>query len=166
MQEHSGANPYAAPAARIEETFAVAGEADKASRGTRLAAYLVDALIVGLFFIPVYIPYFDQDPSNAPGMFAGLSALVGLALVIVNFVMLHRSGQTIAKRWFGIRIVRKDGSRAGLGRIFALRMLVPGIISAIPLVGAVFTLVDALFIFADDRRTLHDRIADTIVVNA
>jgi uncharacterized RDD family membrane protein YckC len=170
MQDNVTANPYAAPTARIEQPLEQFGELNKASRGTRLGAYLLDAFIVGVWAIPFYVATFSatytRTPDAAPGMFSWLGLMVAVGLVIYNFVLLHRSGQTIAKKWLGIRIVRNDGSRAGLGRIFALRMLVPGIIGAIPFVGIVFTLVDALFIFGDERRTLHDRIADTIVVDA
>jgi uncharacterized RDD family membrane protein YckC len=66
----------------------------------------------------------------------------------------------------GIKIVRNDGSRAGLGRIFWLRMFVPGLVGAIPLVGGLFGLIDPLFIFGEEKRCLHDLIADTIVVTA
>ena len=36
----------------------------------------------------------------------------------------------------------------------------------VPFVGGLVSLVDALLIFRDDRRCLHDEIADTIVVTA
>jgi uncharacterized RDD family membrane protein YckC len=38
-------------------------------------------------------------------------------------------------------------------------------LALVPLLGWGFALVDPLFVFGDDRRTLHDRIADTIVVD-
>lgn len=164
MQEQDVNNPYAAPSARIAQQQDTNEHGlVLASRGTRLGAYIVDGLIVGAWFIPLYAGAF-QD--GGPGTLSILSMLVGIGLFICNLVLLHQSGQTIAKRWMNIRIVRADGSRAGLGRIFSLRMLVPGIIGAIPVIGAIFTLADALFIFGDDHRTLHDRIADTIVVDA
>ena len=34
----------------------------------------------------------------------------------------------------------------------------------VPLLGILYTIVDALFIFAESRQCLHDKIADTIVV--
>ena len=93
-------------------------------------------------------------------------ALGMIALAVYQLVLLYRSGQTVGKKIVGIRIVRPDGGRASFPRLLFLRYLVPGLIGAIPLVGFLFALVDALFIFAEDRRTLHDKIADTIVVNA
>ena len=85
---------------------------------------------------------------------------------IYQLVQLHRTGQTFCKKMLGIKIVRNDGSRAGLGRIFWLRMFVPGLVGAIPLVGGLFGLIDPLFIFGEEKRCLHDLIADTIVVTA
>jgi uncharacterized RDD family membrane protein YckC len=62
----------------------------------------------------------------------------------------------------GIKVVRKDGSKASLGRIFFLRNVVNIILAFIPLYG----LVDALLIFGESRQCIHDKIADTIVVKA
>jgi uncharacterized RDD family membrane protein YckC len=63
-------------------------------------------------------------------------------------------------------VVRRDGSRASLGRIFWLRNFVNGIPGAIPVIGYVYFLVDSLFIFGARRRCIHDLIAGTIVINA
>jgi len=72
------------------------------------------------------------------------------------------NGQTIGKKWLKIKVVRADGSPASLGRIFWLRNFVNGFLSLIPLYG----IIDSLFIFSESRQCLHDKIADTIVVNA
>jgi uncharacterized RDD family membrane protein YckC len=89
-----------------------------------------------------------------------------LGIFIWNLLWLHKYGQTIGKRIMKVRIVRNDATRAGLARIFFLRMMVPGIIGAIPIVGHLFSLVNICFIFRDDRRCIHDLIADTVVVKA
>ena len=80
--------------------------------------------------------------------------------------VLRQHGQSVGKRLLGIKIVRTDGARAGLGRIFSLRILVPNVIYMVPILGALFALVDALFIFRDDRRCIHDLMADTQVIAA
>ena len=159
------ANPYAAPAARIAQPVGNEGFS-KASRGSRLGAYLIDALLIALCFGPAYYQQVIVGQVSAAGFNAisGIAAFAGLLLVIYNFVQLYRHGQTVGKKWVGIRIVRTDGSRAGFGRILGLRAIVPAVIGAIPLIGAVFTLADALFIFGNERRCIHDYFADTIVV--
>ena len=81
-------------------------------------------------------------------------------------MLVKRNGQTIGKKLAGIKVVRSDGSKASLGRIFWLRNIVNAIPSAIPFLGSLYGLVDHLFIFGDKRQCLHDKIADTVVVTA
>jgi uncharacterized RDD family membrane protein YckC len=95
-----------------------------------------------------------------------IQGAVGVAMLAIQGWLLYRYGQTIGKRALGIRIVRRDGRRASLARLLLLRMVVPGAVAMIPLVGALIVLVDVLFIFGDARRCLHDLLADTIVVTA
>ena len=164
-------NPYAAPVAHLAEAPAAEGLV-QAERGTRLGAALLDGLMFALCYIPFVIGLALATPQsgqvNDTPMFIGTGAmLVGmLALMGFNCVLLYRNGQTIAKRWLGIRVVRADGSRAGLARIIFARILPTGLLGAIPLIGPIISLTDALLIFRDDRRCLHDQIADTIVVRA
>ncbi len=98
---------------------------------------------------------------------AGLwSTLVAaIALLAVDAWWLHRYGQTLGKRLIGLRIVCADGARASLGRIFWRRIVLSGLLGAVPALGWLFALADALFIFSATRQTLHDRIAGTIVVD-
>lgn len=165
------ANPYAAPAARVAdeqsyETF------EKSSRRARLGAVLVDSLIVAVpvMLLAMALPMFGSrsngQPTAAAVVLLGLLGLGLVAFVVMQLVLLHRHGQTLGKKLVGIRIVRNDGSRAGLGRILLLRGFVPGLIGAVPLVGPFFSLADVLFIFGEEKRCVHDLLADTIVVNA
>jgi uncharacterized RDD family membrane protein YckC len=167
------ANPYAAPVARVAQPVEYTDGFNKSSRGARLGAYLLDGLIGVVCAIPLYVDIIRSASVGQSRSFTemlGFGSLVSLvallALLTYNLVLLHRNGQTLAKKWVGIRIVRKDGSRAGLGRIVGLRYIVPGAISAIPFVGGVFGLLDPLFIFGEEKRCLHDMLADTIVVDA
>ena len=167
------ANPYAAPVARVAQAVEASGEFNKASRGARLGAVLLDGVIASLCAIPLYIDIFRAASSGRPPDFSSMfgfgtavSVVALLALLVYTLLQLHRTGQTIAKKLIGIKIVRTDGSRAGLGRIFALRYMVPGLIGAIPVLGPIFSLVDPIFIFNDEKRCIHDMIADTIVIDA
>jgi len=164
-------NPYAAPVA----TVAQAPEPrvfELASRGGRLGAYLIDAVLYALCWGPGYFQFalsVDESPVDFGLLGTGISvlgAVAGLALFGYNLWLLHTYGQTVAKRWLRIRIVRTDGSRAALGRLFWLRSFLPAVAGAIPCLGTIFGLVDMLMIFGDDKRCLHDQMADTIVVRA
>jgi uncharacterized RDD family membrane protein YckC len=164
-------NPYAPPRAAVLDVDDPRASTTLADRGTRLGALILDSII---FMAMVYLPLLltvgmaamrgnasDMDGAVAVGGFvlaaAGLVAWGWLTIVYVN-----RNGQSIAKKLTGIKVVRTDGSRAALGRIFWLRNILNGVLGLIPL----YALIDALFIFADSRQCLHDKIADTIVVRA
>jgi uncharacterized RDD family membrane protein YckC len=166
-------NPYASPnPGRLAPRSDGSDGAPDASRWIRLGAVLLDGLIGCvcavplLFAIPSLLNSSRNNSEPSPVVMAAFVAmgLLGLALLVVNLVMLARHGQTLGKRIVNVRIVRADRSRAGLGRIFWLRMVVPGLIGAIPFVGMLFRLVDPLFIFGEQRRCIHDLIADTRVV--
>jgi uncharacterized RDD family membrane protein YckC len=164
-------NPYAAPQALLEPPVD-AREQILASRGIRLGASLLDGVLYSACFVPGYIQVQLLDaasPVHYGPLGTGVSivlACCGLALFICNLWLLHDRGQTLAKLWLGIRIVRCDGSRAGLARLFWLRSFVPTLLSAIPCLGTLFQLADAVAIFSAEKRCVHDYFADTIVVVA
>jgi uncharacterized RDD family membrane protein YckC len=162
------ANPYAAPVARVEDL--PTGELELADRSVRLAAAIVDGLFL---FGPIML-----GAVLAGAMTAGRSAelwfpvatLLGLAVflgvLITNCVLLHRNGQTIAKRLFAIKIVRVDGSPVSLVHVIFARWLPVALLGMIPYLGVLFSLGDPLLIFRSDHRCLHDLIAGTTVVKA
>jgi uncharacterized RDD family membrane protein YckC len=85
-----------------------------------------------------------------------------VAWVWLTILFVARNGQTIGKKLLGIKVVRSDGSKASLGRIFWLRNVVNTVLGFIPLYG----IVDLLLIFGEARQCVHDKIADTIVIKA
>ncbi len=89
-----------------------------------------------------------------------------LVLTVIQVVLLCKHGQSLGKRWMRVRIVRTDGSAVGFVHVILLRSFVLQLIGAIPLVGGLVSLIDPLLIFREDRRCLHDLIADTHVVEA
>lgn len=161
------ANPYAAPAARV--TDETSGDLVKASRGTRLGAVLLDSAVIVVVAIvaAVFVPDIARGSgsSTAAGVVLGVVFLALAGFGIYQIVLLYSNGQTFGKKLLGIKIVRGDGSRASLPRILVLRYLVPSLLGMIPYLGVVFSLLDPLFIFGEEKRCLHDMIADTIVVD-
>lgn len=136
-----------------------------ADPGARLAAVLIDALLPLLpqiVLLPVGAAMGSASLVRAGGVL-GWAAVI--ALFVVDVVLLARFGQTIGKRVMGLRIVRTSGARAGASRLVFVRTLLPALITVIPFVGWIFGLVDTLMIFTSERRTLHDRMADTIVID-
>ena len=162
-------NPYAAPESRILSPPPLMQEDELADRGMRLAAHFIDlgfylAAIIPGVIIMVWADSTNDDVIANAGIFVMLAGLSGFG--VYNCVLLHRNAQTLGKKLMRIKIVRVDGSRAGLIRIFFLRGLPIGILNAIPLIGYIFALADPLMIFRNDQRCLHDLIADTIVIKA
>ena len=163
-------NPYAPPQAAVLDIDGPRTSATPADRGTRLGALILDSII---FMAMVYFPLLltigmaavrrNGREMDGSGAIIGF-VLAGIGLIAwcwLTIVYVNRNGQSIAKKIVGIKVVRSDGSPAALGRIFWLRNIVNGLLGIIPL----YALIDALFIFSESRQCLHDKIADTIVVN-
>jgi uncharacterized RDD family membrane protein YckC len=160
-------NPYAAPEVPVTSTLPPPLPDEVrlplAGRGDRLLAKILDRALYFACLVPALVVAILQM-RNALGLAVALGVLAVVILFIYNLTLLGDHGQTVGKRWLRIRIVRSDGSDADLGRLFGLRMCVPWLIGF--LLGPLFVLPDVLFIFGDERRCLHDMMADTIVVDA
>ncbi|MFN7560863.1 MAG: RDD family protein [Prosthecobacter sp.] len=165
----SQVNLYAAPQSQVLSTLP---GLTPASRGARLGACLLDCLtgLVGIG-IPLSAAIFfmvQMDKSGSEDVPAGaivcfvLTGLAFLGLTIWNIVLLTTRGQTLGKKWLGIRIVTfPDGQNPGFVKAFLLRSFVNGIIGqVVPFYG----LIDPCFIFREDNRCVHDLLADTTVI--
>jgi len=172
MNAETQQNPYAPPEARVSDFVETAGPAEPASRWIRLGAVVLDGVLYTVAVSPLLVVSLARgyDPARLSAELVSTAGIISMLLLAVllfmTLVLVHRYGQTIGKRMLGIRVVRSDGSRATLGRIFWLRNFVNGLPSAIPFVGNFYFFVDSLFIFGPRRQCLHDLIADTIVVRA
>ncbi|MBN7137816.1 hypothetical protein A7A76_24335 [Lysobacter enzymogenes] len=161
-------NPYAAPTAPPPLPGELIDDSIKADRGLRLVARLIDGGLMMACFVPLFVAIAiepnSKEPSIAQMAMGSLGLLAALGLFAYQLVLLYQSSQTLGKRWLGIRIVRNDGSPCSFGRILGLRMFVIALIEQVPCLGALFALVNALWIFGEESRCLHDLICDTKVV--
>lgn len=145
-------------------------EADAlAGRGARLGAFLLDVLIVLAIAVPVSVGLdlveglMDQDA----GALVRTTAVGIIAYAIVNGYPLAQRGQTLGKMAVGVRIVSaRTGAIVPLWNSLGVRYALVQIIIQIPVAGVVFALADALCIFGERRRCLHDFLAGTEVVEA
>ncbi|HEX2583613.1 MAG TPA: RDD family protein [Steroidobacteraceae bacterium] len=179
------ANRYAAPQAQVEDINDDAEIGQLAGRGERLGAYLLDILFWGIAFIPFFLgigwslflafmaasktgqsPDFNSMDMTRLMVGASIGAIATLVVLIVNIYFVVKNRQTIGKKLIGIKVTRSDGSQISIARLFWLRNFVSGLPGAIPFLGKLYSLVDPLFIFGEQRRCIHDHIADTIVVKA
>src|SRR5688572_16274447 len=176
------ANPYAPPQAAVQDVIDSSWALQPASRGSRFLAAFVDGLLQAPVALPVMIALIlaiFRNPQAQPSlamygaafMAGGLFTVVlAVPWLVLNILFVVRNGQTIGKKIVGIKVVRRDGSRASLSRIFWLRnvvnlVLTTGLEAVLGGLGSLYSLVDHLLIFRASRQCLHDTIADTIVVN-
>jgi uncharacterized RDD family membrane protein YckC len=171
FMDPSLSNPYQAPAAGepLERQAAAPGEA--ATRGSRLAAYVMDSLITFAVMFPLQLwgGVFKGFPGGMKTLEFPKSLLWSIAWILLwialNGTFLAKSAQTIVKKLMGLQIVMvHDGKPASFERLIFWRFLPVMLLSQVPYVGAVVSLADMLFIFRPDRRCLHDHIAGTRVV--
>ena len=174
MSQGSEFNPYQAPAsdARDEPVPLFATNVPLATRGSRLAAAMIDGLVQLMAIVPLQLALgvYDGFPQikRLGALQTAAWTIAGFAIYCaLNGYLLHKSGQTIGKRVLGIRIVNhEDGQQTPLGRILFKRVLPIQVVAAVPVVGGLIALVDALLIFRKEQRCLHDQIAGTDVVQS
>jgi len=160
-------NYYAAPQAAVADVGGLSAgdlESRKATRGQRLGAAMLDGVIIAVGGVLVGIGGAAASKGEGGMVAVVLGMLIILGIFVVNCVLLHQNAQTIGKKVLGIKIVRTNGDRIGLGRIIGMRILPIGVLGAIPYLGGLISLADSLVIFGAERRCLHDMIADTIVI--
>jgi len=146
--------------------------APPASRGLRFVGALIDGFLVLAIAIPVVILYFAIAQPNMNDDTAGLQAqlvalLATMPINIIQWYLIATSGQSIGKKVVKTRIVDNDnGSNPGFVRAVILRSWVVSLISSVPCLGGIFGLVDILWIFGEEKRCLHDLMANTRVIDA
>jgi uncharacterized RDD family membrane protein YckC len=181
MQPHENYNPYAPPSADVDQGLQTGGDDYVlAERGTRLGAALIDGLLLFASVLPGFVLLAalagleNLDPSRMVRRLDDGLLIVGilvmvlmvLAFQIYQWYLISTTGQSLAKRWLGIKIVRLDGSDVGFVNGVILRNWVISAMGQIPFVGMFVGLVNPLMIFGEERRCLHDQIASTRVIVA
>ncbi|MCP3929922.1 MAG: RDD family protein [Bacteroidetes bacterium] len=117
--------------------------------------------------IAIFIVIALNNSGSEAKFFFWLLAYVGslLALLFIQIYLHVTRGQSIGKSLLGLRIVCiTNGEIPSFYRVYFLRLMVPGMICGVPIVGQFFALIDAFYIFKEDRRCLHDLLAKTMVI--
>jgi len=174
----NGENPYAPPSSDVNAGTLpeVEGEIRLADRGTRFVAALVDGLLYMVVLIPALVLIFStgamRDGGNTAifrafvaGPMGFISLFAWLGLLGFQAWLISTTGQSIAKRLFKIKIVKMDGSKVNFVSGVLVRNWLMMILQQIPVLNMFLPLLDALFIFRQDRRCIHDLIAGTRVIN-
>ena len=146
--------------------------------GLRLAAFAVDTIISGLpiafvtsaYFLLPLITVFPHVILQYP-IRIGEGALVGGRVSLLFYTGYHPlclvllGGQTVGKRIFGLRVVKRDGSPLATGAVLARELMGRTILNTLTLgLTGVVSFVWALL--SEERRTVHDEIGGTRVIVA
>ena len=143
-----------------------------ASRWARLAAGILDLILVGIVAGLISIPFVNWDrvvdPEPGTSMYNGAQVGTNAISVVIAFLyfwLMHaKRGQTLGKMLLRIRVVRDEDGQAisngqALGRS-AFYSVLGGICGCIGL-------IDILWILFDPRKqALHCKVAHTVVVKA
>ncbi|MBE9609160.1 RDD family protein [Chitinilyticum piscinae] len=179
-------NPYAAPQAALDETPKQRNYV-LASPARRLAAAICNQ-VMGLVIFLIGLAMSIDAGNFGPLIY--LAILLGWLALQCHSML--RNGQSIAKGWLALRVVRNDGSHCdALRYILAREMLPLLLIPVLPLLlmfisGALrltinwyddFALVllmvfsglmiyygESALLLLPGRQALHDRLCDTIVI--
>ena len=89
-----------------------------------------------------------------------------VVFVVVQGYPLSESGQTWGKKLLKLKIVDLEGRKPDFVRLLGLRYLLGLAIYQVPILGPIYSIVDVLFIFREDKRCIHDHLAGTRVVIA
>jgi uncharacterized RDD family membrane protein YckC len=159
---------FSPPSAPVADVVTTTSEVVLASRWQRLGVYVFDGFLVALVFGLLGFAA-GINPFTLGARTGGTYRLMGVLGWFLVFLLLHgyllvTSGQTIGKRLFGMRVVRPDGGKVTAFRILVLRYGVGWTLNIVPLLAALYGLLDCVLIFRASRRCLHDDIADTIVI--
>jgi len=149
------------------------GDLPLADLGKRFLGSLADGF-VGFFFL---LPGFGLilagggeegiDQESPLALMGVLACVVGvLALFGVQLYLLATRSQSIGKYLMNTKIYDYETDEpAGFVKCFLLRVIVNGLIGAVPCIGPIYNIVDILFIFGEEHRCLHDQLAGTYVVD-
>lgn len=143
--------------------------ADLASPWLRLAAWLLDAIVIGIplaFLSFSFIDWTDLQPGDTPDIPIEYY-LVTLGVTGLYAVgMVGTWGRTLGKMACGITIVKvSDRSQPGYGTA-TVRWLVTSL-WYVPTLGLLLFIASVVLIFVDSKRQMvHDKAARTMVVRA
>ncbi|WP_461030729.1 RDD family protein [Streptomyces sparsus] len=167
-----GQNPYGGA---YGATDPLAGMAPLASRGRRLLARIVDALIIGIPVSLILLPLtggleFTTEEGEEVTYGGGYVQTLVTALVYFLYegFMLTTRGQTLGKMLLKVRVAMLENGAIPAGNPGWLRAAVYSLPALVPCLGTLFWLVNVLFCTWDKpyQQCLHDKAGKTVVVTA
>lgn len=140
-----------------------------ATRASRFWASLLDSLI-GIVVLVIVAAPTDLVGKIQSGELTLVDQAIFAVATFVGYLLIQgyplaKRGQSLGKIAMSVQIVSIDDGRIlPFWKLIGLRVLPLTLASQIPILGNLVGIVDALFIFREDRRCVHDYIASTKVV--
>lgn len=155
-------NPYAPPSDDSDggPPAALDGEPTLAQPSQRLFAKLIDRGLLAVVLAPGVVTQVLWDTNLGVGLW--FLMMVGFGLV--QWTLIAVTGQSVGKRWLGIRVITDKRGRVGLLRGVVLRSWVMWL-GSLP-TGGFPLLLDPWFVFGKQRKAMHDTLAGTMVIVA
>ena len=131
-----------------------------------------------VLYVPLFVGTAMMGDSNGERglMWIVISAVLLLAWGIYQAVLMSKTGQSLGKKLLGIKVVTLEGDNPGFVGTVLMREIVYNIIltvlGMIPFlgvlisIGAAIALLVMIFLDGNNRRTLQDMLAKTLVVKA
>lgn len=159
MASFDSFNPFHGADSDIEDLEPV-----PAHRLTRLAGAVIDVLLLIAVTAGVYglMGLSLSTELNEHRTLTKLSALP-LFFLLQGWTLFTR-GQTLGKIVVDIRIVQGRSTHRPKPAQLLMRYVPLLLLAAVPKIGPVIVLVNAVWIFGRQRRCLHDHLADTRVI--
>lgn len=147
-----------------------AGTIEYAGWWSRVAALIIDSLILAVPFVilvAIFVDFDDLGAGAVPDFGGGLLALILVSLILggLYFGYFHsNSGQTLGKKALGIKVVTADGHQLltfwrAVGR-YAFTQVLGQLCNLFPIVDYLWPLWD------QKKQALHDKVLGSIVIKA
>ena len=146
-----------------------------ASGGMRVAARLIDGLIMVVIFVPLWFLVFatTETGNGQVNTSVGFGGFIGLTLLALGvgfaneIVLVALKGGSAGKLILGLRVVKASGGPADWGTAFVRYS--PNLVSVIPCLGSilgfVLTITNLVLVFSDtNHQSVYDKVAKTYVI--
>ncbi|MFG3259126.1 RDD family protein [Streptomyces sp. NPDC048172] len=169
---YGGSGPYAGPGPYDNPYGGTMGAADPlagmpplASRGRRLVARIIDALLIGIP-VGIVVGLAQGGYSTDTGQTYWQQAVYTLVYLIYEGAMLTARGQTVGKKLMKIRVGMLSNGTVPHGSPGWFRAATYSLPALVPCLGFLFWLVNVLFCTWDKpyQQCVHDKAARTVVV--
>lgn len=152
-----------------------------ASVSKRILAVLIDQLIMIAAIFPLLMhtgmdvlskpmtsAHVQSIVESVPNHIMTISALMILAVFVVQTLMLIKKGQTLGKMAVGLRILDKNSlSLPSVTNILLIRTVLTNIAYSVPMIGMLLLVADFITMIIDkQKQSLHDKLAKTVVMIA